>query len=58
MAHTAGHQQGALVLVRPAIAAAHGVLLGNVRAVRSAHTLWPSHLHLADLVSAAFDSVT
>lgn len=55
--HAAGHQQGALVLVRLPVAAAHSVLPGNVRAVRGAHALRPSHLHFANLPGAAFDSL-
>lgn len=57
MAHAAGHQQGALVLVRLPITAAHGVLPGNVRAVGGAHALGPPHLHFANLPRAAFDSL-
>lgn len=34
------------------------MLPGNVRAVWRAHTLGPSHLHLANLPGAAFDSLT
>lgn len=55
--HAAGHQQGALVLVRLPVAAAHSVLPGNVGAVRGAHALGPSHLHFANLPGAAFDSL-
>lgn len=57
MAHAAGHQQGALVLVGLAVAAAHGVLAGDVGAVRGAHALGPAHLHLANLPGAASDSL-
>lgn len=56
--HAAGHQQGALVLVRLPVAAAHSELPGNVGAVRGAHALRPSHLHFANLPGAAFDSLT
>lgn len=53
----AGHQQGALVLVGDAVAAAHGVLLGDVGAVWRAHALRPAHLHPADLPRAALHAV-
>lgn len=57
VSHAAGHQQGALVLVRLPVTAAHGVLPRNVRAVWGAHALGPPHLHFADLPRAAFDSL-
>lgn len=57
VSHAAGHQQGALVLVRLPVTAANGVLPGNVRAVRGAHALGPPHLHFANLPRAAFDSL-
>lgn len=57
VSHAAGHQQGALVRVGFPVAAAHGVLPGNVRAVGGAHALGPSRLHFADLPRAAFDSL-
>lgn len=57
VSHAAGHQQGALILVRLPVTAAHGVLPGNVRAVRGAHALRPPHLHFANLPRAAFDSL-
>lgn len=57
VSHAAGHQQGALVLVRLPVTAANGVLPGNVGAVRGAHALGPPHLHFANLPRAAFDSL-
>lgn len=57
VSHAAGHQQGALVLVRLAVTAAHGVLPGNVRAVRGAHALGPPHFHFANLPRATVDSL-
>lgn len=57
MAHAAGQQQGALVLVRLAVAAAHGVLAGDVGAVRRAHALRPPRLHPAHLPRVALHSL-
>lgn len=57
VSHAASHKQGTLIPVRPAIAAAHSMLPGNVRAVWRAHTLRPSHFHLANLPRTAFYSL-
>lgn len=53
VAHAPRRQQGALVLVRPPVAAAHRVLPGDVSAVRGAHALGPPRLHSAHLPGAA-----
>lgn len=58
VSHAASHQQSALILICLPIAATHSMLPGNVRAVWSAHTLGPSHLHSANLPRTAFDSLT
>lgn len=57
VSHAAGHQQSTLIGIWPPVAAAHSVLLGNVRAVWRAHTLRPSYLHFANLPGTTFDSI-
>jgi len=55
--HAASHQQGALVRVGPAVAAAHRVLQGDGRASRGAHALRPARLHLTHLVGPALHAL-
>ena len=57
VAHAVGHEQGALVRVGPAVAAAHGVLQGDGGAVRGAHALRPARLHPAHLPWPALHSL-
>lgn len=57
MASAPGHEKRALIAIRVTIAAADGMLTGNVGAVGGTYTLGPSCLHLAHLSWSTLDAV-